>query len=62
MAATATTALTTLTVKKGASTASVSLIRTRDGAVYFVDTAGVKQQVEGNDWAKKLFDEINALV
>ena len=58
--------LTTLTVKKGASSQSVALIRTRAGDIYFVDTrsgTGRRQLApSSNDFVKRLFDEIEALV
>ncbi len=56
------TTLTTLTVKKGASTASLSLLRARNGDIYFTDTQGNRRLISGNEWATKLFEEINALV
>ena len=57
----AVTTLTTLTVKKGASTASLSLIRMGDGGVKFVDADG-NTQILRDPVATKLFDAINALV
>lgn len=54
-------ALTTLTVKKGASAASLSLVRRRDGAIQFTDVNGHRQTLH-DPVATKLFDAINALV
>lgn len=53
----------TLTVKKGASTASVSLSRYPDGTIRFTDSVGNKRQVGSeNIFAKRLFDAISVLV
>ena len=55
--------LTTLTVKKGASSASVSLKRTRAGDIYFVNGDSVRVIADSsNDFAKRLFEEIDGLV
>ena len=55
--------LTTLTIKKGASSASVTLKRTRDGTMFFADSAGNRVVASSSDdFAKRLFDAINALV
>ena len=58
----ATDVLTTLTVKKGASTASVSLKRRQDGSIEFTDANGATQRYHSNVGLKVLFDAINALV
>jgi len=54
---------TTLTVKKGASTASLSLKRYGDGTFEFVGKNGVTKRYYSNAHGmKELFDAINALV
>ncbi|HVJ44373.1 MAG TPA: hypothetical protein VM639_22925 [Dongiaceae bacterium] len=56
-------ALATLTVKKGTSAASVSLIRYGDGTMEFIDANGNKvRETSSNVAMKKLFDKINSLV
>ena len=63
MAIEAHNALTTISnVKKGSSSASLELIRTRSGDIYFVDASGNRVLASGNDWAQRVFDAINALV
>lgn len=53
----------TLTVKKGASTASLSLSRYGDGTISFVDAHGnTVRTSSSNRSLKLLFDAINALV
>lgn len=57
------TVLTTLTVKKGASAASVSLTRRQDGSMQFTKTNGLVRTVQSSNFDfKALFDAINALV
>lgn len=58
----AASALTTLTVKNGASTASLSLVRLGDGGIQFTDAEGNKQVLRDDPNAAKLFDAIAALV
>lgn len=54
---------TTLTVKKGASTASVSFKRYGDGTLEFVDVNGnTVRSSSSNRALKQLFDKINSLV
>jgi hypothetical protein len=56
-------ALLTLTVKKGASTASVSFKRYGDGTMEFTDVGGKIVREPGKNVAlKALFDKINSLV
>lgn len=53
----------TLTVKKGASTASLSFKRYDDGTLEFVKTNGVATRYSGsNIGLKAIFDAIQALV
>jgi hypothetical protein len=54
--------LTTLTVKKGASAASVSLKLKADGSYEFVDADGVTVTTHSNEAMRRLFVAINALV
>jgi hypothetical protein len=54
--------LTTLTVKKGASTASVSLKLKADGSYEFTDKDGVVVTTHSNEPMRRLFEAINALV
>jgi len=57
------TALATLTVKKGASTASLSFARYEDGSMTFDDENGNEVRVQAsNQDARKIWDAINALV
>lgn len=51
-----------LTVKKGASTASLTFKRYGDGTIEFIDVQGVRQRYNSNVGLKQLFDAINALV
>lgn len=54
---------TSITVKKGASTASLTMTRYGDGTIEFTDVAGNKHRVSSSDRAmKKVFDKINSLV
>ena len=54
---------TALTVKKGASAASVSFIRYGDGTLEFTDVNGNKVRSSSSNRAlKQLFDKINSLV
>ncbi len=56
------TAIATISnVKKGASSASLEIIQRADGGIEFDDTAGNKVTLYDPN-AKRLFDEINALV
>ncbi len=54
----------TITVKKDASTASLSLIRNNDGSIEFTSSGGTKQVIlsVSNDGAKTPFGTINARV
>lgn len=54
--------ITTLTVKKGASAASVSLKRNGDGSFEFTDANGKEHRREYDPFVKELFDEIDSLV
>ena len=51
-------ALTSITVKKDSSTASLSLIRNNDGSIEFTPSGGTKRVIQSvsNDGAKTLFD------
>lgn len=55
-----------VTVKKGASTASLTLTRYDDGSIEFTDDAtGLRWSTRTrsfSQWARKLFELINALV
>ena len=55
--------LTTITVKKGASTASITLNRDEHGIIYFALANGRKVKDDGgSDFARQLFAAANALV
>ena len=58
--------LTTLSLKEGGSSQSTALLRTRAGDIFFVDTrsgSGLRVIADSsNIFAKKLFDELKALV
>jgi hypothetical protein len=63
MASLGNTALETLSVKKGASTATLSFYRNGDGSMEFVDVNSNNVRVDGSNVdMRKLFDAISALV
>jgi hypothetical protein len=55
------TPLTTLTITKQGATATLQLVRKKDGSVEFTDANGNKVIAHGNDEMSRLFKTLDSL-